>query len=578
MFLTASGISIRNLFILSVSLIIVILVAGIAFIADNDLSYLTSTNIATAKEAIQDVTDENYRLSEKILTHYGQKIVELKAKETASKLSIIFRDLDITNYSALRLNKKLRAVATQPIYANRIQAGYLDLIDNTGEAILHPNRKVEGRNFCQWSEKYPEMWQLVQRSFTHKLVKGFYNFFDLNGNTRRKYMVLAQVEGTPFITVAVINIGDFFMPVQALIREKSEKIQYEAENRFTDIAEETGDTIREHAILWGAGLLVCAIFISFKLAVMLTQPVRELIEGVEAVGEGRFNIKLEEKGPAEIVALATGFNTMGARLNEYIDRVRRESAARQAMESEIAIAADIQESLLPRTFPPFPERREFSLHAINIAAREVGGDFYDFFFIDSENLALIIGDVSGKGIPAALFMAITRTLFRIICPDETDPGLAMEKVNRTLCKDNDACMFVTVFLGYYNVRTGELRYANGGHPDGMIVSPAGGCRSTQNPGSIVLGIEPEASYMTMETEIDSSEMLFLYTDGITEACCMEGSFFGEKRLVSLLEQAGADTPVEEICEKIVGELEEFQGDKQYDDITMIMLRRETVVT
>lgn len=574
MTINASGISIRNLFIFSITSVTVILVAGIAVIADRDLSYLTSNNIATAEEAIKDVTNENYRLAEKILTYYGKKIVELRAMETAAQLSILFKGIDTTNHSALRLNKKLREVATQSIYANDIEAGYLDLIDNSGEAILHPNRDVEGKNFSQWKEKYPEMWKLVKKSFTTKLVKGSYNFIDLNGKTRKKYMVLAQVDGTPFITVAAINIDDFFLPVQQLIRKKGEKIQRKAENKIIETSEESNDTIRAHAIIWGAGLLIFAIFISFKLAVKLTRPIMQLREGVEAVGQGRLDIKLEEKGPSEIVALARGFNTMGARLNEYIARVRRETAARQAMESELAIAADIQASLLPRSFPPFPKYTEFSLHGVNIAAKEVGGDFYDFFFIDSETLALVIGDVSGKGIPAALFMAITRTLFRIICPDEKDPGKAMEKVNRTLCKDNDACMFVTVFLGYYNIKDGELRYANGGHPDGITVSSQGECIQSANPGSIALGIEPEASYMTLETLIKASETFFLYTDGITEACSREGAFFGEERLFAYLQKIGPGTGVKDICGNLVDELENFQKGKQFDDITMMVLRHE----
>lgn len=569
-----SGISIRNLFILSMTVVVVAMTLGTIFIADIDLEYLASTNIATSRKAVNNVIENNYSLSEKVLTSYGKDLVELKAKGVAAQLSLVFREMDITNYSAIRLNESIRELATQPIFINDREVGYLDLLDNTGQAVLHPNKDVEGRNFYQWADKYPLMWKYVKQSFTKEVVRGFYDFIDLEGNTRKKYMTLVQVQGTQFITVAAVNFDEFFLPVQQLIRENGEKTAVEAEQKLTVSVNEASDQIRNHTIIGGVALLVFCVLLSLRMAVILTDPIMKLRKGVLAVGQGELDTKLEEKGPSEIVELARGFNMMEARLNEYINRIRHETAVRQAMESEISIAANIQESLLPNSFPPFPDRNEFSLYGINIAAREVGGDFYDFFFIDDHNLAFIIGDVSGKGIPAALFMAITRTLFRIICLDEVDPSKAMERVNRTLCQDNDACMFVTVFLGYYDINTGCLKYANAGHPDAILCNGPESCVETEHPESIVLGIEPDASFLTVETVINPGTSIFLYTDGVTEACMKNSVFFGEDRLKRYLKKVANDLSVEEVCGMLADQLDKFQAGNQFDDITMLFLRRE----
>jgi sigma-B regulation protein RsbU (phosphoserine phosphatase) len=242
------------------------------------------------------------------------------------------------------------------------------------------------------------------------------------------------------------------------------------------------------------------------------------------------------------------------------------------MESEVRIARHIQESLLPRTFPPFPDHPELSLFASNIPAKEVAGDFYDFFFIDEERLVLTIADVSGKGIPAALFMAVCRTLLKDVCLEVDDPAIALARVNRALCQDNDACMFVTLYLAYYEVATGRLTFANAGHEEALLLDPSGSAKPFGRMGDIALGVVCDQSYRRGEVRLARGETLFLYTDGVHEAFSPAAEPYGRKRLGRLLSKAH-HLPVEELAGAVLTDLATFQQDRQHDDITLLVLRR-----
>ena len=193
---------------LSLSYLIVIVLTGAAMmvLADAMVKGLAEKNLKSADSAVRNVTEKSYRLSKRILTSYGEQTVELKAEEVAASLALALQGKNLVDYPALRTDRKLRKMATQDVYSSEGVAGYVDVLDNKGVSVWHPNKSVEGRNFSEWADKYPEMWRLVQRSFHEKLVKGYYTFIDRNNHTRQKYMVLVQIFGTPFIVVTVVNI------------------------------------------------------------------------------------------------------------------------------------------------------------------------------------------------------------------------------------------------------------------------------------------------------------------------------------------------------------------------------------
>jgi sigma-B regulation protein RsbU (phosphoserine phosphatase) len=253
----------------------------------------------------------------------------------------------------------------------------------------------------------------------------------------------------------------------------------------------------------------------------------------------------------------------GRLIEAYIEKERLEEGLR--------LAHDIQMSMLPKTFPPFPERRDLDIFAAITPAKKVGGDFYDFFFLDENRLCFAIGDVSGKGVPAALFMAVVKTLFKAIAGRVQNPGEILSTVNREICRDNDSQMFTTLFCGILDTRTGEIRYSNGGHNPPYHLSRAG-VQQVPKTGGRVLGLLEETTYAGSRLVLGPGETLLLYTDGVTEALDPAEQFFSERRLESILTQINFASAREQI-EYLTGEITLFAaGAEQADDITTLAIR------
>jgi sigma-B regulation protein RsbU (phosphoserine phosphatase) len=258
---------------------------------------------------------------------------------------------------------------------------------------------------------------------------------------------------------------------------------------------------------------------------------------------------------------------------EQLKRSLRTQEQLLAIQQELSIAARIQQSILPRQFPPFPDRHEFDLHAAMVPAKEVGGDLFDFFLLDRDHLGVVIGDVSGKGVPAALFMAVSRTLLRATALQRLPPGECLQYLNTTLAAQNASSMFVTLYYGILDTRSGEIEYAVGGHNPPYVVSADGAARQLPitNSGTIV-GLIEEAHYETSGCRIAPGESIVLYTDGVTEAMNREEEFFGEERLETFLaERPGADAV--RLVSDLHAVVQEFAaGMPQADDITVVALR------
>ena len=253
----------------------------------------------------------------------------------------------------------------------------------------------------------------------------------------------------------------------------------------------------------------------------------------------------------------------GRLIEAYIEKERLEEGLR--------LAHDIQMSMLPKTFPPFPERRDLDIFAAITPAKKVGGDFYDFFFLDENRLCFAIGDVSGKGVPAALFMAVIKTLFKAIAGRVQNPGEILSTVNREICRDNDSQMFTTLFCGILDTRTGEIRYSNGGHNPPYHLSRAG-VQQVPKTGGRVLGLLEETTYAGSRLVLGPGETLLLYTDGVTEALDPAEQFFSERRLESILTQINFASAREQI-EYLTREITLFAaGAEQADDITTLAIR------
>jgi sigma-B regulation protein RsbU (phosphoserine phosphatase) len=319
-------------------------------------------------------------------------------------------------------------------------------------------------------------------------------------------------------------------------------------------------------------ILLAVSDIAYRMSRRITKPILDLDEGAKIVGSGNLDYQLEVGTGDEIEDLANAFNKMTSDLKAYMRDLEETTAARERIQSELRIASEIQASMLPRTFPPFPDRKEFDIFATMEPAKEVGGDFYDFFFIDEDKLCFLIGDVSGKGVPAALFMAISRILLktealRVIPPDEI-----LYNVNNTLCPDNDASMFVTLFCVILNAETGEMQFANAGHNPPLINANGEGFEFIQLPKSFVVGPMPDTKYKFQKLTLRPNDTIFLYTDGVTEAMNPDSQLFSDERLKECLSGL-KDKDVKEIISAVREQIAEFaQGALQSDDITMLALK------
>jgi len=258
-------------------------------------------------------------------------------------------------------------------------------------------------------------------------------------------------------------------------------------------------------------------------------------------------------------------------IQDITESVLLERAEKARLQSELMIAAKIQSSMLPNVFPPFPGRTEFDIYALMDPAKEVGGDFYDFFFIDDNKLALVIADVSGKGIPAALFMVRAKTLLKNTAQQGKPLAEVMESVNNLLCEGNDECMFVTVFMGVLEITTGRFIYVNGGHDIPLIKRGNGFDWLPVRP-ALMPGFLPGTKYEQDETTLQKDDVLFLYTDGVTEAENPVREQFTEKRLLDTANQCDLIS-AKELLNFTRIKVDDFAaGAEQFDDITMLALR------
>lgn len=243
-----------------------------------------------------------------------------------------------------------------------------------------------------------------------------------------------------------------------------------------------------------------------------------------------------------------------------------------ALQRELNIANEIQQSILPRVFPPFPGLSAVDIHAIMIAARNVGGDFYDFFLIDDDRIALVIGDVSGKGIPAAIFMAMSRTLLKAIGARGLPAGQCLTEVNTLLCRDNNAEMFVTLFYAIFNVRSGAVQYSNGGHNPPYLIRTGQPPQQLEPTGDTVLGMIEGLEFQTRDVTLKPTEGLFLYTDGVTEAMNPKREQFTEERLEEFLKLSNQAT-TDQLIRGVVEAVRAFAaGAAQSDDLTALALQ------
>ncbi len=320
-------------------------------------------------------------------------------------------------------------------------------------------------------------------------------------------------------------------------------------------------------------LILSDILYYFYIRKILINPLGTLHRAVRGLMENKKealeDFKVEVHTRDELQELADSFQYMVVELNEYIHNLNRITAEKERIGAELDVARHIQASMLPCVFPAFPERHEFDVYASMTPAKEVGGDFYDFFLVDDDHLALVMADVSGKGVPAALFMMISKTLIKSAAQNGLSPKAVLEKVNNQLCENNDAEMFVTVWLGILEMSTGKLKCANAGHEYPAIMREGGQYELFKDRHGFVLAGMEGSRYNEYELELHVGDRLFVYTDGVPEATDAENVLYGTERMLAALNEA-KDLPCQELLDHIHKSVNQFVGQAdQFDDITML---------
>jgi len=363
-------------------------------------------------------------------------------------------------------------------------------------------------------------------------------------------------EGLQYISFSRLFDNGWLFSVQIPAREIFAEIETR-NNQFT--------------VIIGVSLIILLALAAYLLSRLINRPLYKLTAGVAELGGGNLDKQIILNSKDEFGTLAAAFNKMTVDLKASIEQSARERAEKERIGAELNVATQIQSSMMPCIFPAFPERAEFDIYASMQPAKEVGGDFYDFFLIDDNTLAVVMADVSGKGIPAALFMVIAKTLIKNNAQYGKPPKEVFETVNNLLCENNEAGMFVTAVLGYLDIPSGKFTFVNAGHNPPLIKQGERFNWLKTKSGFVLAGIE-DIFYKQHEITLQPGDELFLYTDGVTEAVNRKDELFNNPRL---LESANSylDLPLKEFAVSVRRDIDKFaEGAEQADDITMLVLR------
>lgn len=331
-------------------------------------------------------------------------------------------------------------------------------------------------------------------------------------------------------------------------------------------------------VLVGITIVICLLILAGINRILLV-PVKSLSQAAALFVKDKESTKKTQTAISqlnihtgdEIEELSESIKTMEMEINDYIDHLTEVTAEKERMGAELNIATQIQASMLPCIFPAFPDRNEFDIYASMDPAKEVGGDFYDFFLIDEDHIALVMADVSGKGVPAALFMVIAKTLLKNTAQSGISPKEVLSQVNTQLCENNEAEMFVTVWLGVMQISTGHMVCANAGHEYPAIRRVGGQYELLHDKHGFVLAGMEGSRYREYEITLEKGDSLFVYTDGVPEATNAENELFGTDRMLEALNQ-NPDAASEEVIREVQKAMEVFvKQAPQFDDITMLSM-------
>ena len=321
-------------------------------------------------------------------------------------------------------------------------------------------------------------------------------------------------------------------------------------------------------------IVVAGLISAYSISRRIIDPLNTITRRIASLGIRHRQFKMEDVYITgdEIEVLAEAFAKQSLRTSLYIDQIKRVTAEKERIGAELEMASKIQQSQLPRLFPPFPDRKEFSLYASMTPAKEVGGDFYDFFMIDHDHIGFVMADVSGKGVPAALLMMVSRVLIKSGLQNGNSVSEALEHVNNQLCEGNDEGFFVTMWVAVLEISTGKGIVANAGHEHPAVRKADGSYELIIYRHSMPVGIMEGLKFRQHEFQMNPGDSFFVYTDGVAEATNADNELYGTERMLAALNSEPEALP-EKTLTNVMDDINRFvDGAEQFDDITMLCLR------
>ncbi len=385
---------------------------------------------------------------------------------------------------------------------------------------------------------------------------------------KQYYMVGVPMPTVGWAVVSMVDKEITELPEKQML-ERYDQINAQASEQFR-----AGTAQTRRTVLWIiAAIVVLGSCAALLAARRIVKPIEEMTRSI--VRSGRtgelFEMKDCYRTNDEIEILAEAFDDLSKKTKLYIENITEITKEKERVSTELQLASKIQNGMLPHVFPPFPNRSEFDLYAMMKPAKEVGGDFYDFFLIDEDHLGLVIADVSGKGVPAALFMMISKTILKNCAMLGSSPAETLAKTNETICGNNQAEMFVTVWMGILEISTGKLTAANAGHEYPILKRADGRFEALKDKHGFVVGGMKASRYTEYELYLEPGSKLFVYTDGVPEATDEENRMFGAQRLLDVLNRE-PDADPERVLRNVQDAVADFVQDaEQFDDLTMLCL-------
>ena len=473
-------------------------------------------------------------------------------------------------------NGKLAAVVGADIFLTSINdyveskssaGSFVCVVNESGQMLFSPERdgvfKVglasEAPDLRENENK--ELAELVSRALRENTAV---ELIEIEG--RDRYICGAPLKTVGWAVISVVEKELTDQPTAAMLTSYAE-INNSAQTSFRQSAARSTRTV----IILTVVVLVLACFAALILATRIVKPIERMTKRINSLNEEDSVFEMEDVYHTgdEIEFLADSFAAISRRTKDYIAQITSITAEKERIGTELELATRIQADMLPNIYPAFPERKEFDIYASMDPAKEVGGDFYDFFLIDDDHLCMLIADVSGKGVPAALFMMASKIILSNNAMMGKSPAKILTDTNDAICSNNREEMFVTVWLAVLDLNTGKLTAANAGHEYPVIKQPDGHFVIYKDKHDFVIGGYEGIKYREYELMLEPGSKLFVYTDGVAEAMNAKSEQFGTKRMLEAL-NASPDTSPQEALKNVRDAINRFTGDaEQFDDLTML---------